>query len=92
MMRVKLDGKKMINKELAHEYIKCKLKIPEYCGKNLDALWDVLSTWDKEIKISFTNLNELIENLGDYGGSIVEVFQDAAEENANIILKLYDID
>lgn len=88
MIKIILNGKRMINKEMAHQHIKCKLKTPEYYGENLDALWDVLSTWDRPTKIIFINADFTIENLGDYGKSIISVFQDASEENDNIILRL----
>ncbi len=91
MMRVELNGKKMLSKELTHEYLKWKLKLPNYYGKNLDALWDILTSFDREIKIIFLNTDCAIESLGEYGESLVEVFQDAVEENANIILEIINI-
>lgn len=91
MIRIELDGKKMLNKELTHEYIKWKLKLPEYYGKNLDALWDILSTFDKDIRIIFLNTDCAIENLGDYGQSLIQVFQDARDENHNICLEVINI-
>lgn len=84
MIDIILDGKNMGSKEMAHLYMKWKLKSSEYHGKNLDALWDVLSTYDKSIKISLINKENLIEDLGDYGESIIETFQDAQKENDNI--------
>lgn len=89
MMRLSLSGKKMINKTLTHEYLKWKLEAPDYYGGNLDALWDILSTWDREIEISLTNTVELLENLGEYGEALIQVFIDAEEENDKIELYLY---
>ena len=90
MIIVMLDGKKMINKISTHKYIRRILKTPEYYGENLDALWDVLGTCDRKIEINLINTEDLIENLGDYGESLINVFQDAENENENIILKLYE--
>lgn len=88
MMRVELDGKKMLNKELTHEYLKWKLKLPRHYGKNLDALWDILSSLDKEMRIIFLNTDCMIDKLGEYGQSLMQVFQDAVEENENIVLEI----
>ncbi len=89
MKRLNLSGKKMINKSLTHEYLKWKLEAPDYYGGNLDALWDLLSTLDREIEISLTNTVDLLENLGEYGASLIQVFKDAEDENDKIDLYLY---
>ncbi len=88
MNRIILDGKKMISREIAHTHMKEKLNAKEYYGNNLDALWDVLSTYDRNVKVEFINIESLIENLGDYGEFIVEVFKDAEKENKNIKFKI----
>lgn len=85
-----IDGRSMGTKEMAHLHLKWALKAPEYYGKNLDALWDVLSTYDKAINISLINKECLIEDLGDYGESIIQVFEDAEKENENITFKIID--
>lgn len=84
MRKVILDGKHMKNKKLVHLYIKFQLESNEYIGNNLDALWDVLITYSQPLKIGLINKEMLIENLGDYGESIIELFEDAEEENENI--------
>ena len=88
MIKITLKGKNMTSKKRAHEYIKWKLKSQEYYGENLDALWDVLSTYDQEIEISFISAEALIEELGDYGESIINVFKDAAEENKQLTVRI----
>lgn len=86
MMAVTLNGKDMISIKRAHKYIKHKLKLEDYYGENLDALWDLLSTHDQPLEIHFINREDLIEELGDYGEAIIAVFEDAAKENKNIML------
>ena len=88
MKEIRLDGREMINRTRAHLYIGYKLKLPDYYGKNLDALWDVLSTYDKSIKISLINKKDLIDYLGDYGSSIIKVFKEAEKENNNIKIEI----
>lgn len=87
MTKIAFDGKDMIDKKITHRYIKEKLDLPSYYGENLDGLWDMLSSCDKKIKINFINLDDLFENLGLYGDSIIEVFKDAEKENHNISIE-----
>lgn len=85
-----LDGKEMKNKQDAHLHIKEKLQSLDYHGNNLDALWDVISSYSKSIEINLNNKDELINNLGKYGNSLIQVFQDAEKENSNIIFKVVE--
>lgn len=84
MVNIIIDGRSMGTKEMAHLHLKWALKAPKYYGKNLDALWDILSTYDKAVNISLINKEYLIADLGDYGQSLIEVFIDAEKENENI--------
>lgn len=84
MIEVMLNSKNMTSKEKAHEYIKKRLKLVDHYGGNLDALWDVLSIYDRSIKVTIVNGEKLLEKLGDYGEDIIKVFQDAEKENKNI--------
>ena len=88
MIRIKLNGNKMKTKEAAHDYLKNKLESQEYHGNNLDALWDVLSTYNQPTEIKLKNKDQLIENLGSYGESLIQAFKDAEQENDNIKFKI----
>ncbi len=90
MREIILDGREMISKEEAHLHIKERLQSPEYHGNNLDALWDVISSYSESIEISLRNKEELIENLGRYGNSLIQVFQDAQKENYNVKFKIIE--
>ena len=90
MTKVILNGAYMYSKEMAHMYMKWKLKTPQYYGKNLDALWDVLSTYSEPIEIWLTNKDQLMAKLGDYGEAIIRTFQDAEQENSNICFAIIE--
>ena len=90
MVHIILDGNEMQNKEGVHLYLKYKLNIKEYYGNNLDALWDALSTYNHSIKIVLIHSEQMLENLGNYGESIVSVFEDAARENSNIVFQVIE--
>jgi len=76
-MEVRLDGAKMSDKEAAHIYLREMLSFPPYYGKNLDALWDMLVTYDGEICIVLENKDAVLDHLENYGKALIEVFEDA---------------
>ena len=88
MRLILLNGKRMTDKAKTHKYLKRKLRFPDYYGDNLDALWDLLTTISEPIDIRLMNYDILINNLDQYGESIIETFKDAAIENKNL---LFDI-
>jgi ribonuclease inhibitor len=87
MNKVTLNGKRMITKEKTHAYLKRKFDFPDYYGRNLDALWDLLSVWDKELLIVIINKADIIENLEGYGNSLLKLFSELDDENRNISVR-----
>lgn len=84
---ITLNSEKMTSVGMTHQYLKNKLKFPDYYGGNLDALWDVLATTSKPYHIKLINYDELKEQLGQYADELLRVFIDAAKENDNIIFE-----
>ena len=80
-MTVKLDGSLMIDRDALHDYLKLQLDLPDYYGKNLDALYDILTERLIPIKIEFLNFNKAEISLGSYARSLADTLKDAAEEN-----------
>ena len=87
MKTIKLDCKKMIDKNTTHKYFKNKFELPAYYGNNLDSLFDCLSEKNDEIYILLENYEFLIESLGEYGYSIIELFEDLQTEYENYNFK-----
>lgn len=87
MKQITLNGKKMTDRNSAHDYIASKLGFPEYYGKNLDALADCVSEFCLDRYIRFSHYEQARENLGEYAERIVEVFSDIAQENPRIKFK-----
>ena len=67
---MQLDGE--LIKQKGHDYLAEALDLPDYYGKNLDALYDCLTEMDCEI--------ELI-NASAVDKDIIDTFKDAADEN-----------
>lgn len=84
MMVVELDCAAMTDRAAAHEYLKQKLDFPEYYGKNLDALYDLLSSEGREVTLLLRNYHLLQQNLGGYGDMLLATLQEAAESNSNL--------
>ncbi len=83
MKIVVLDGRKMTDRETAHTYIKRKLQLPEYYGKNLDALYDCLCEMSG-VQIILTYVSEMKDNLRRYADNLLNVFEAAEEKNPKI--------
>ena len=55
--------------------------MPDYYGKNLDALYDCLGDIAEETVIVVPEVIQKREYLGEYGKTMLRVFKDAAKEN-----------
>lgn len=83
-----LNGKKMTSKEEAHDYIQDQLGLSSYYGKNLDALWDELTSLEGPLDIKIRHSKKIKNSLGAYGKRLIETFEDAARDNKNIRVKV----
>ena len=83
-----LDGNILKNKEELHNTIAWQLELPDYYGRNLDALWDILSVWSKPLCIEVMHTEQFIANFGDYADVLFGLLRDAADENKNVILNI----
>ncbi|HEY5576179.1 MAG TPA: barstar family protein [Clostridiaceae bacterium] len=81
MKEIHLNGSKMTDKAATHIYLKRKLGFPDYYGENLDALWDCLTTDLSGKKIIIHKPEAIIDNLGSYGESMIQIFREAADDN-----------
>ena len=87
-MIIELDCREMTDKPALHAYLKEKLALPEYYGKNLDALYDVLTERGEQTDLVLKNWRALSEQLGGYGISLLETLRQASEENPHLEVTL----
>lgn len=85
MVAVILDGQKIADKEQLHELFRKQLELPDYYGENLDALYDVLSTYSEAVEITILHKEQLCSNVPFYGERLLSMLQIAAEENESYI-------
>ena len=81
-----LNGKKMTTRADAYAHIADELGFPEYFGKNLDALYDLLTETAGEITLK--NADDLINALGSYGCELLKCFCDAAENKDGLSFRI----
>ena len=81
-MKILLDLRKDQTPEALHDHLLRALGFPDYYGKNLDALYDLLSVRDQPAVFSL----RLPEGgpMAEYGRRVRRVFRDAAEANRRI--------
>ena len=80
-MIVELDGSQMRSRALAHDHLMQKLRFPDYYGRNLDALYDLLTARTEPTEIQVSHPEILLELLGDYGHRLIRTLEEAAQEN-----------
>ena len=85
MKSVILDAKKMLKKEKMHEYFAKKFDLPEYYGKNLDALFDCLCEINEPTLIKLKNEKFLDDSAKE---SLIQLFRDVCSENEMVKFEL----
>lgn len=89
MEKLTLDGKEITSEEKLHEILEEKLDLPDYYGRNLDALWDCLTGWvDLPLTIEWVNHEESKKLLGDYYEKLLVMLRDAERELRGFTLEL----
>lgn len=88
MKKITLDVKKLCESQNAHIYLKKKFGFPDWYGENLDALYDMLGETAELTKVVFTNPAALETDTGKYAQKLLNVFNDAADGNPNLVIKL----
>ena len=88
MKRVILDCEKLLSRKQAHLYLAEMLDLPDYYGKNLDALYDCLTELG-ECTIVLEG-EDILNNSEGYGAKILKVLKEAADSNPALKLEVQD--
>ena len=80
-MQMRIDGKLMVTRKAAHEELKRAMGLPEWYGRNLDALYDLASTMRGDAALIDGQV--VRRELGEYGDKLIETLEDAARDNPN---------
>ena len=79
-----LEGETMLSRREAHEHLAQQLALPDYYGRNLDALYDVLTEREGPTRIIIRHGNTLLSWLGDYGKALIQTMLDADRVNPGL--------
>ena len=71
-----------------HEYFKDVFELPDYYGRNMDALWDCLRcSFEEDTTIVLKNLRSMPKDMHPIIPTIQELFQDLENEEAEVTVK-----
>lgn len=87
-MEIKIYQRFMKTREKAHAHIARRLSFPDYYGKNLDALHDLLTERREDTEIIIKGSERLKTAMDGYGKRIIDVMLDSAEENRHLTITL----
>ncbi|MGH1594261.1 barstar family protein [Yersinia proxima] len=77
-----LDGNRIHSSDDFHNILSQELDLGPYYGKNLNALWDRLSTdIERPVKIIWLNSEFSKKVLGEYFDKIVEIFEQVKQQD-----------
>lgn len=78
-MTVQLDGRRMTTRENAHDHLARQLALPGWYGRNLDALYDLLTAGVEAQTLELTYADVMQEALGAYGRRLLRTIEEAAQ-------------
>lgn len=87
MLEIRIDGKDIQTKKQAQEYLANQDGFPEGYGKNLDAMYDVLTSLP-EVKVTVCDPDNIVRTLGEYGKKLLLVIKHACDRNPGIVLEI----
>jgi ribonuclease inhibitor len=87
---VLINGKEVKSQDDLHKMIAKQLNFPNNYGKNLDALYDVLSTENSgQVVFKIKSVSILKSKIGsDYVDGVIRAITDASADNPKIVLLL----
>ena len=83
-----IDGAKITSRDSLHDSLSRQLSLPEWYGRNRDALYDCLTEISEDSELVLTNTSALFANLGVYADVLQTVLRDACDENPRLRLSI----
>ena len=87
-MTIHLDGRRMCSRAEAHAYLQEALSLPDYYGKNLDALYDLLTERGEPTEIILEHFGQMHDGLGRYAKLMAATFSQAAQHNEALTFQM----
>ena len=89
-MAALIDGAAIETREQLHDELAEQLALPEYYGRNLDALFDCLTDLREDTELRLAHPEELFAHLGVYADVLQAVLRDACAENPHLLFELVE--
>ena len=86
-MTVYLDGRQMTSRTALHDHLQRVLNLPDHYGRNLDALYDLLTERAEPTTLVLEHWPPAAEALGRYGTAFLKTLRDASEKNETLKLE-----
>lgn len=87
MAEIVLDGLELTSLEEVHDRFAQALALPEWYGRNLDALFDCLTERSEPVTVRLLHRKDLEDRLGRRGRALVRLLRRAAEETPWVTLE-----
>ncbi len=84
MATIVIDGSRMSDRQTAHQHLAERLSFPAYYGRNLDALYDLLTERTGPVRLLVRHREALLDGLGEYGGALCRTLEDAGRANPEL--------
>ena len=91
MRKIILDFKITETPEQVQEYLALEFDFPDYYGKNLDALYDMLTELGEDTCVGIFRPDEE-RRINSYLARVKRVFQDAEQENPHLCVIFGDLE
>ena len=88
MKTIRLDISNIHMVRALHIYLAYMLELPAHYGKNLDALFDLLTERSEETLIEIENFDSLRKRFGIYADAFLDTISDASKENKKVTFRL----
>ncbi|MDD2579243.1 MAG: barnase inhibitor [Clostridia bacterium] len=88
MRTIVLDGEQMTDRGQTHDYLAERLALPDFYGRNLDALHDCLSEIAQPTRLVLYRIAAIVERLGPYGLTLLRVLRESARQNPLLVIVL----
>ena len=86
-MTVFLNGKEMCSRQALHDHLKQQLNLPDYYGRNLDALYDCLTERSEPTELLLADFACCREALGKYADALLSTLYHAALHNPQLQIR-----
>lgn len=87
-MPIMIDLSDVRSKDAFHDKIQEVLDCPPYYGRNLDALYDVLTDYSEPMELNFVGFADFTHDLPGYSTSFKEMCLEAMAENSMLQISL----